>query len=40
MNVNRLRTLCSEMYKTLNNLNPRFIYDIFQPNETNGPTQG
>ena len=28
VNVNRLRILCIEIYKTINNLNPEFI-DIF-----------
>ena len=25
MNVNRLRILCTEIYKTINNLNPKFM---------------
>ena len=30
MNVRRLRTLCAEIYKTLNNLNPSFMNNIFK----------
>ena len=30
MNVRRLRTLCVEIYKTLNNLNPSFMNNIFK----------
>ena len=30
MNVRRLRTLCVEIYKTLNDLNPSFMNDIFK----------
>ena len=30
MNVSRLRTLCVEICKTLNDLNPSFINDIFK----------
>ena len=29
MNVNRLRLLCIEIYKTINNLNPGFTRDLF-----------
>ena len=29
MNVNRLRLLCIEIYKTINNLNPEFMRDLF-----------
>ena len=29
MNVNRLRKLCIEIYKTINNLNPEFMRDLF-----------
>ena len=28
MNVNRLRILCTEIYKTINNLNPDFTRDL------------
>ena len=28
MNVNRLRILCTEIYKTINNLNPDFMGDL------------
>ncbi len=30
MNINRLRTLCIEIYKTMHDLNPHFMKDIFQ----------
>ena len=30
MNVGRLRTLCVEIYKTLNDLNPGFMNNIFK----------
>ena len=30
MNVRRLRTLCVEIYKTLNDLNPNFMNNIFK----------
>ena len=30
MNVRRLRTLCVEIYKTLNDLNPSFMNNIFR----------
>ena len=30
MNVRRLRTLCVEIYKTLHDLNPSFMNDIFK----------
>ena len=29
MNVNRLRKLCIEIYKTINNLNAEFMRDLF-----------
>ena len=35
MNVKRLRLLCVEIYKTINNLNPSFIKQIFELRETN-----
>ena len=28
MNVNRLRILCTEIYKTINNFNPDFMRDL------------
>ena len=31
MNVRRLRTLCLEIYKTFNDLNPSFMNNIFIP---------
>ena len=30
MNVNRLRSLCIEIFKTLNNINPAFMNEIFE----------
>ena len=35
MNVKRLRFLCVETYKTINNLNPSFMKHIFELRETN-----
>ena len=35
MNVKRLRFLCVEIYKTINNLNPSFMKQIFEFRETN-----
>ena len=35
MNVNRLRILCIQIYKTINNLNPEFMGDLFSLRETN-----
>ena len=35
MNVKRLRFLCVETYKTINNLNPSFMKQIFELRETN-----
>ena len=37
MNMNRLRTLCIEVFKTLNNLNPSFVKEIFSLRQTNRP---
>ena len=34
MNVNRLRIMCTEFYKTINNLNPEFMRDLFSLRET------
>ena len=34
MNVSRLRLLCIEIYKTINNLNPEFMRDLFSLRET------
>ena len=39
MNVNRLRILCIEIYKTINNLNPEFMRDLFSLRETNRLTR-
>ena len=36
MEVDRLRYLCIEIYKTINNINPSFMKQIFQLRETNG----
>ena len=35
VNVNRLRSLCTEIFKTLNNINPAFINEIFELKKTN-----
>ena len=35
MNVKRLRFLCLEIYKTINNVNPSFMKQIFELRETN-----
>ena len=35
MNVNRLRTLCTEIQKTINNLNPDLMRELFSFKETN-----
>ena len=35
MHVKRLRLLCVEIYKTINNLNPSFMKQIFELRETN-----
>ena len=35
MNVKRIRFLCVEIYKTINNLNPSFMKQIFELRETN-----
>ena len=35
MEVNRLRYLCIEIYKSINNINPSFMEQIFQLRETN-----
>ena len=34
MNVNRLRILCIKIYKTIYNLNPEFMRDLFSLRET------
>ena len=39
MNVSSYRSLCIEIYKTLNHNNPSFIKDIFKLRMTNRPTQ-
>ena len=35
MGLNRLRYLCIEFYKTINNINPSFMKQISQHRETN-----
>ena len=37
MNVKRLRTLCIEIFKTLNNLNPSWMKQIFSLRPTDRP---
>ena len=39
MSINRLRTLCAEIYKTLNELNPSFIKNIFTVKEIDRRTR-
>ena len=39
MSINRLRTLCVEIYKTLNELNPSFMKNIFMVKETDRLTR-
>ena len=34
MNVNRLRILCTKIYKSINNLNPKFMRDLFSLRKT------
>ena len=35
MNVNRLRSLCIELFKTVNNINPAFMNAIFELRKSN-----
>ena len=39
MNVKRLRTLCVEIFKTLNNINPSFMKEIFSLGQTDRPVR-
>ena len=39
MNVKRLRILCAEILKTLNNLNPSFVKEIFSLRQTDRPVR-
>ena len=39
MSINRIRTLCVEIYKTLNELNPSLTKNIFTVKETNRLTR-
>ena len=39
MNVKSLRTLCIEIFKTLNNLNPIFMKEIFSLRQANRPAR-
>ena len=39
MTVNRLRSLCIEIFKTINNLNPSFMRNIFTPRDSNRPVR-
>ena len=36
MNLNRLRMLCTEIYKTINNLHPEFMRDLLSLREISG----
>ena len=39
MNVKRLNALCIELYKTINELNPKFMSDLFKLQFTNRPVR-
>ena len=39
MNIRRLRCLCVEIYKTLNDLNPSFMKETFEKREKNRVTR-
>ena len=39
MNIRRLRFLCTEIYKTLNHLNPSFMKEIFEKRDENQVTR-
>ena len=39
MNEKRLRTVCVEIFKTLNNLNPSFMIEIFSLRQTDRPVR-
>ena len=39
MNINRLRSLCIEIYKTINGLNPSFMRNIFRIRESKRPVR-
>ena len=39
VNVSNYRSLCIEIFKTLNDINPSFIKDIFKLRMTNRPTR-
>ena len=39
MNVKRLRTLCLQIFKTLNNLNSSFMKEIFSLRQTDRPVR-
>ena len=39
MNINRLRSLCIEIYKTINGLNPSSMKNIFRIKESNRPVR-
>ena len=39
MNLRRQRTLCTEVYKTLNKLNSSYMNDIFKLRNTDRPTR-
>ena len=39
MNVQNLRKLCKEIFKSLNNLNPVFLKEIFYFKESNRPVR-
>ena len=39
MNLRRKKALCIEIYKTLNKLNPGYMYDIFKLKNTDALTR-
>ena len=39
MNIRRLRFLCIEIYKTVNDLNPSFMKEIFEKKDENRVTR-
>ena len=36
MNIRRTRSLCIKLHKTINNLNPEFMKNLFKVSKTNG----
>ena len=40
MKVNRLRSLCIEIYKSINNINPMYMNEIFKLRKTSRAVRG